>query len=126
MASIRATARKATRAAFAAAGDALISATLKLQPTVGAYDPATDTQPTTWGFNATLKALEFDDVEEKRDSNPEDRMRVFLFKGEDLVAAGAELRGEQEGEIVVDAAKWNVVKTETDPTGSVWMFYCRR
>lgn len=126
MAGLRATARKAARAAFVAAGDVLVDAVVKLGATVGDYDPATDTAPTTWAMEATIKVLPFDDAEEKNDVAPEDRLKVFVTLGESLVdGSGAEIRGEQEGEIVVDGVKWNVVKTETDPTATVWLFYCR-
>jgi hypothetical protein len=125
MASIRATARAAARKGFAAAGDALVRPTLRLLPVLGAYDPATDTTPTTWGFEQELDALEYDDVEEQAEG-PEKRLRSFLFLGEFLVVGGQPIRGEQEGEIELAGLIYAIKTTETDPTGTVWIFGCEQ
>lgn len=129
--SIKSTAQAAARAAFAAAkaGEVLVVIRLKLLPTVGEYDPATDTTPTAWGFDkADVDALEFDDVEGQRNAEPEERMHSFLVLGDSMVADDTtRLRGEQEGEIVTaDGLTWHVKAVETDPTGTVWIFNCRR
>lgn len=127
MASIRATARAAARKAFDAAGDVLIDATVRLQPTAGAYDAATDSAAVSWGFTKATKALEFDDKENERPDAPEERVRAFLFLGEHLTTeAGVELRGEQEGEIEAGGLLFTVDSAETDPTGTVWIFYCHQ
>jgi hypothetical protein len=125
MASIRATARAAARKGFDAAGDALVRPTLRLLPVLGAYNPTTDTTPTTWGFEQELEALEYDDVEEQAEG-PEKRLRSFLFLGENLVAGGQPIRGEQEGEIELAGLIYAIKTTETDPTGTVWIFGCEQ
>lgn len=124
MATLKATARKAAKTAWKLAkeNELLATATLKLGATVGEYDPVTDTHPTTWAFNKALDTLQFDATEEKSDDEPiEKRLQAFLFLGEEMT----DLRGEQEGEIVTATETWQIVKTETDPTATVWIFYCR-
>jgi hypothetical protein len=125
MASIRATARAAARKGFAAAGDALVRPKLRLLPALGPYDPATDTTPTTWGFEQELDAVEYDDVEEQADG-PEIRLRSFLFLGEFLVKDGQPIRGQQDGEIELAGLVYSIKTTETDPTGTVWIFGCEQ
>lgn len=124
MATIKATARRAARMAFKLAkeNELLATVTLRLGATVGEYDPVTDTHPTTWAFDRALNTLQYDATEEKSDDEPiEKRLQAFLFLGEEM----ADIRGEQEGEIVTATETWQIVKTENDPTATVWVFYCR-
>jgi len=119
---IRAQARKGVKAAFAAAGDAVVKCTLKLGPD-SEYDPAADEMATTWAFSGeNIEAIAYDDAEERPTMDPEVRRRCFLFQGESL----GDYAGEQEGEITDEAGEtWEVWMVERDPTAAVWIFYCR-
>ena len=121
-AAIRARAKAGARAAFAAAGDAIANCTLQLEPVHGAYDPATDSISTTWGFEESMPCLAYDDTEERQGLDPTRRRRAFLFLGEDM----GDTKGSEEGRVTdSDGDIWEIWMVETDPTSAIWIFYGR-
>lgn len=107
----------------------MATATICLGPNVAAYDPATDSAFTSWRLvKQDTKALKFDDVDEEGDAGPpEKRTIAFLFLGEDLVTSdNVELKGDQDGLIDCDGLSYEITRCESDPTGTVWIFYGRQ
>jgi hypothetical protein len=116
--SLTATIRAAVDRAFAAAGDAQSTVTVRLGPT-SAYDVAIDQMVITWDHEDVVQAIGYDEVEE--DTPAEFRIRAFAVRGADL-----SVEAEQEGEIVDDdGLVWQIFLVEPDPTESIWILHCR-
>ncbi len=114
--SISAQAAAGAAQAFAAAGDALTTATVRLVPTKGAYDPATDSTPITWEQDTDdVSCLAYDDViEEAR------RVRSFIFLGTSITATNPGAGGI----IIEGGVNHEIYAVESDPTKAIWIFHC--
>ena len=122
---LTATAAAAAAAGFAAAGDALTSVTLQLNPSTGAVDPATDVAIITWGQNtAGIAALAYNDqkIGDKIGQQVlgEQRTRTFLVLGASVTVTDP----DQEGQIVQGSTTWQIAGVETDPTSAIFIFHC--
>lgn len=133
---VNALAEQAFELAKSLTPQAFRTVTLKLGPTMGAYDPATDTRGvTSWEFDSSavsglvLKGLPYDDEKERKDQPIEARMKTWLFSLDDI-AGIEEIDLDATGELTdaTDASNpfvWNIYRTEVDPSRSIVMFYCQ-
>jgi len=105
--------------------------TIRMKPTQGAYDPATDASSTTWSHEITCDLLQYDDADERDQAAIDATMAVFLVSIQDLSAATAsdpiqDLLNEDAEVAITGAETWEVYRAEFDPSQSVGMLYCRR
>lgn len=112
---IPAIARKAAAAAFAVAGSVLTAATLKLNPTDGAYDSATDTTAITT-TDVADRFLFWDPEEQGNGDKPEKQSKMMMVRDAQL-PGGATIT--QEATVTMGGETWNVNLVVTDPAGAI-------
>jgi hypothetical protein len=111
---LAAIARKAVTIGERVAGQSKVLATLKLEPTAGAYDAATDTTATTT-TDVTRQFVAWDDDNKDAGDAPEKKRKKMLVPDTALPAGK---RITQSAQVVIGAETWEIVEVQTDPTGA--------
>jgi len=119
--SLQATIQAAALLAFRAAGDIVAARRVRHTPTQS-YNASTDAMTVTWGFNADVDVVGYD--EESSDTegqdNPDLRLRTFCFLASALpVPITATVEVDDQG------ITWKSYKIERDPAGATVLIYCR-
>ncbi len=91
-------------------------ATVRLDPTLGAYNSATDSTPITWGVNLPVDVFPYEDAEERKILPADVRQKTFLLNPNDF-APGQQFH--QTGEVELDGETWQIYGVSVAPSGAV-------
>ena len=124
---LNALASGAFKTALGIAPQAFRKATVRLGPTPGAYDPATDTTSgDSWAIEGTdIDALKYDDENQREDQPLEAKMATFLVDINDLPGA-TDATLQQDGTVTENGVEWECYRAEIDPSKSIVQLHCRR
>ena len=106
------------------APDAFPTCTLRLNSTT-AVNPANGSDVTTWETEVpNLKPVGYNSKQEQENQPAEANAKAFAFDTADL--PGTSRNPDQSGQVEEGDITWEIYRAEADPTGSLFIFYCRR